>query len=75
MGDVKLLFVMGLFLEWEAFWALYLAVTIGGVWSIAGMWLKHIDIKSRLPFAPFLWAGSLVAIFLLPFHRFLELWV
>lgn len=75
MGDVKLLFVMGLFLEWEVFWALYLAITAGGVWAIAGIWLKSIDIKSRLPFAPFLLVGSLLAIFFFPFNRFLELWV
>lgn len=74
MGDVKLLFIMGLFLEWEVFWALYLAIAAGGLYSGAGLLLQKIDRNGRLPFAPFLLTGSL-SVFFLPFSRVQALWM
>ncbi|MEX2345036.1 MAG: A24 family peptidase [Balneolaceae bacterium] len=75
IGDVKLLFIMGLFLEWEVFWILYLAITAGGFWAGAGLWLKKTDKNSRLPFAPFLLLGSLLAMFIFPYNQLLALWM
>lgn len=74
MGDVKLLFFMGLFLEWEVIWALYLAIAAGGLYSGAGLLLQKIDRNGSLPFAPFLLIGSL-STFFLPFNRVQALWM
>lgn len=75
MGDAKLVFVIGLFLGWDAFWVLYLAILTGGIWSIAGLAINKLDRKSRLPYAPFLLAGAILGLFLLPFKVVYTLWI
>jgi prepilin signal peptidase PulO-like enzyme (type II secretory pathway) len=61
MGDVKLGAVMGLYLGWPVFWALYLAFVLGGAIGGIGLLTGHLRRETRLPFAPFLAAGALLA--------------
>lgn len=61
MGDVKLSAVMGLYLGWPVFWALYLAFVLGGAVGGMGLLTGHLRRETRLPFAPFLAAGALIA--------------
>lgn len=74
MGDIKLVFLMGLFIQWEIFWVIYLAIILGGIWAIAGLVFKKIDRKSRLPFAPFLWIGASITTFF-SFDEFISIWI
>ena len=68
MGDVKLLGVIALFIGWNGLWAFYLAAIVGAVMGLAGiasgMWQKD----SRIPFAPAIALGTMLAIFI-PFHH------
>ena len=58
MGDVKLAFAVGLFMGWQVLWALYLAVLVGGLVAGAGLLLQGWSRRARLPFAPFIAAGT-----------------
>lgn len=75
MGDVKLVFLIGLFLQWEVFWVLYLALFSGGVFAGIALGLRLLKRKHRLAFAPFLAIGVLLSGLLMPFNKFLELWI
>mgnify|MGYP000630860069 CR=1 FL=1 len=66
MGDLKLFFVLGLYLGWEIFWVLYIAVMVGGLFAICGIIVKYLSRKSRLPFAPFIAIAFLVTHYFLP---------
>ncbi len=63
-GDVKLGFLMGMILGWPmVFLAIFLSFIIG---SIAGLILvlkKKKDMKSMIPFGPFLVTGALISLF------------
>lgn len=61
MGDVKLGALMGLYLGWSVFWTLYLAFVLGGAVGAMGLLTGHLRRGMRLPFAPFLAAGALLA--------------
>lgn len=61
MGDVKLGALMGLYLGWSVFWALYLAFVLGGAVGGMGLLTGYLRRGTRLPFAPFLAAGALLA--------------
>jgi len=74
MGDVKLVFLIGLFLGWQVFWYLYLAIIVGGVWSLGALALKRADKKSKIAFAPFLLIGTCLGLTLLPFQAMYHLW-
>jgi leader peptidase (prepilin peptidase)/N-methyltransferase len=63
MGDVKLLFVMGLFLGRPVFVALFLAL-LGPVFTGIVLARRHgvkAARKSALPFGPYLALGALIA--------------
>lgn len=75
MGDVKLVFLIGLFLQWDVYWILYLAILCGGIWAIMGLSLRSLNQSPRLAFAPFLGIGILLNIFFLPLNKFLSLWM
>ena len=64
-GDVKLSVLMGLFLGSERIVAavLYGAV-FSALFSIIGLIAKKINKKTELPFCPFLFAGTIISLFL-----------
>ncbi len=74
MGDVKLVFLLGLFLQWNVFWVLYLAVFAGGLYAAVGISFRLLERSGRLPFAPFLVIGVILAGFLIPYSKFLGIW-
>jgi len=64
VGDIKLAFLMGLFLGWpNILVALFLAFFIGAVIGIILMVLKKKNLKSEIPFGPFLVTGTFLALF------------
>ena len=64
-GDVYLGFLAGLIVGWpNILLALMLSFTIGAVVSIILMTLKKKDMKSQVPFAPFLVFGIILTIFI-----------
>jgi len=63
-GDIKLALVIGLFLGFPGtITALFLAFLAGAIFGIIMIILGRKSIKSEVPFAPFLVAGSLAALF------------
>ena len=63
-GDVKLAFFMGLFLSWpNILVALFLAFFLGAAIGVALIFFKKKDMKSEVPFAPFLITGTFLALF------------
>lgn len=64
MGDVKLLAMIGAFLGWASVpVTLFVGALAGSAWGIGLMLVKGVDSKHALPFAPFLCAGALCALF------------
>ncbi len=64
-GDVKFAFAMGFFLGFpEIAIALFLSFLIGAIVGVLIIALKKKNIKSEIPFAPFLVIGSFLAFFL-----------
>jgi leader peptidase (prepilin peptidase)/N-methyltransferase len=65
MGDVKLVFFMGLVLGWpNILVALFLAFLIGAFVSVILIILKKKTLKSEIPFGPFLVGATFIAMFL-----------
>jgi prepilin signal peptidase PulO-like enzyme (type II secretory pathway) len=63
-GDVKLAFFMGLFLGWpKILAALFLAFLIGAIIGLALIIGKKKQLKSEIPFGPFLITGLFAALF------------
>ena len=63
-GDVKLAFLMGLFLGWpNILVALFLAFILGSIVGLALIALKKKGMKSEVPFGPFLITGTFLALF------------
>ncbi len=63
-GDVKLAFLLGLFLGWPSIVvALFSAFCLGAVAGIALIAFKKKGLKSEVPFAPFLIIGTAIAFF------------
>jgi len=64
IGDIKLAFFMGLFLGWpNILIALFLAFFIGAIIGTGLIILKKKNLKSEIPFAPFLIFGTFFALF------------
>lgn len=63
MGDVKLSFVVGLFLNQLAVIAMFFAFLLGSVISVILMLVFNKTRKDQVPFAPFIAAGSMLAVF------------
>lgn len=65
MGDTKLVLFMGLILGWpKILIALFLAFLSGALISIALIAFKKKNLKSQIPFGPFLSGATIIAIFL-----------
>ena len=64
IGDVKLGFLMGLFLGWpNIFVALFFAFFIGAIIGIGLILVQKKTLKSEIPFGPFLITGTFIALF------------
>jgi leader peptidase (prepilin peptidase) / N-methyltransferase len=64
MGDAYLAIFLGLFLGWpKIILALFLAFAIGAIYGIILIALGRKKMKSRVPFAPYLVIGTLIAMF------------
>lgn len=64
VGDIKLAFLMGLFLGWpNVLVALFSAFFIGAIIGIILMIFGKKTLKSEVPFGPFLVAGTFIALF------------
>jgi leader peptidase (prepilin peptidase)/N-methyltransferase len=65
-GDVKLAFVLGLYLgfvSWQAvLWGTVLAFMLGAVWGLVLIISRRGTGKTQIPFGPFMLAGALVAL-------------
>jgi len=63
-GDVKLAFLMGLFLGWpKILLALFLAFFIGAIIGVGLIIFGKKTLKSEIPFGPFLVSGTFLALF------------
>ncbi len=63
-GDVKLAFLMGLFLGWpNILVALFLAFFIGAIIGVGLIASQRKTLRSEIPFGPFLVAGTFIALF------------
>ena len=69
-GDVRLAFILGLFLGWldpypygHVFLGLFLGFALGSVVGLALMALRLRTRKDHIPFGPFLAGGTVLAIF------------
>jgi len=64
LGDVKLAFLMGLFLGYpNIILAFFLAFLTGAIWGVILILLGKKKFKSRIPFGPFLALGTWLAFF------------
>lgn len=61
-GDIRIGAIMGLVLGFpKVLLALFLAYCIGSVFSVIGLITKRIRLKSAIPFGPFLFLGTYIA--------------
>lgn len=61
MGDVKLLAVTGGYMgSGSVMTVVFLSVIISAVYSIVMLMLKKIKLKEEIPFAPFIWIGTML---------------
>ena len=64
LGDVKLAFLMGLFLDFpNILIALFFAFLIGAIIGVGLILAKRKTLRSEVPFGPFLVTGTFVALF------------
>jgi len=64
VGDVKLAFLMGLFLSWpQIATALFIAFLSGGLVGLVLILTHKKKLKSMVPFGPFLVSGTIIALF------------
>lgn len=71
-GDVKLAFLLGLFLGWPLIlWALFLAFFVGSAVGLFLMALGKKTMKSQIPFGPFLTGAAMAVFFFTGFFPFL----
>ncbi|KQO01815.1 peptidase A24 [Arthrobacter sp. Leaf234] len=69
-GDVKLAGLLGLYLGfagWAAvWWGPFLALLLGGAWSLVLVVTRRATLRSTVAFGPFLVAGTALALAVLP---------
>jgi len=61
-GDFKLSIILGLFLGYSSFIAIYLAFMIGGLFALILLILRKTKFGKQIPFGPFLALGSVIVI-------------
>lgn len=63
-GDIEIVAMMGLFLGWpNTLTAFYFAFPVGAVCGLIAVYAKKAEMRSEIPFGPFLIAGTFVAYF------------
>ncbi|TYT20970.1 prepilin peptidase [Dictyoglomus thermophilum] len=63
-GDIKLGFMLGSFLGLKlSLFAIFLSYLIGGIFSIFVIVLRSKNLKTAIPFGPFLITGALISLF------------
>lgn len=63
-GDVKLLMLMGFFLGTDQVWGcVFFAMIVSFVYSLALLATKRANLKTEIPYAPFLFLGTVAAAF------------
>lgn len=61
MGDVRLVFLLGLFSGLEGiFWTIMIGSLLGIVYSLTWIAIKHHTLRMRIPYAPFLCSGTFI---------------
>lgn len=69
-GDVKLAGVLGLYLGYlgwsHVFAGTFAAFLLGGLWSLAILLARRGNLRSSIPFGPFMLAGAAAAMAILP---------
>lgn len=69
-GDVKLAGVLGLYLGYlgwsHVFAGTFAAFLLGGLWSVGILIARRGTLRSAIPFGPFMLAGAVAAMLLLP---------
>jgi len=66
MGDVKLALCMGAFLGWSVIPAIFIGFIVGAVVGVIVVARSHGDLKTAVPFGPFLALGGVIGLFLGP---------
>lgn len=68
-GDIKLVTLLGLLFGFpNIVWVLLVAVLSGGAVALTMLLTKKGNLKTELPYAPFLCFGALVVLLVLPFY-------
>lgn len=68
MGDVKLLAMIGAFLGWEGvFFTVFMGSVVGSIVGGAIAIAQNKNLKSKIPFGPFLSLGAITYVFFGPF--------
>lgn len=63
-GDIRIGALMGALLGWpNILIGLFLGYLLGAIFSVSGLLTKKLSRKSQIPFAPFLLAGTYIAMF------------
>lgn len=75
IGDIKMVFLIGLFMQDDVFWIIYLSTFMGGIWAIIGLLTDKLKRNGQLPLTPFLWVATTLSMFFLPFGKVLSLWI
>jgi len=71
-GDIKLAALIGLVVGFpEVLWALAAGIVAGGIAALILVFLARWEIKSHIPYAPFLCLGAIIALLYNPLPLFL----
>ena len=71
-GDIKLAALIGLVVGFpEVLWALAVGIVAGGIAALILVFLARWEIKSHIPYAPFLCLGAIIALLYNPLPLFL----
>lgn len=64
-GDFKLVTILALFSGREVLLIIYLGIVLAGIFALAGIQFKKIEMHSRIPLAPFFYIGFMIINFII----------